>query len=130
VRRIRLILWSREYAFYRPSAVSIARVLLDFPVIFVQVVVFGIIMYFMTNLDVNVSKFFIFELFVFVNTICITALYRMFAALSPTIDDAVRFSGLGKQLLGLTTGAFKCHLEVTFTMVIVGAEGRFDSPAL
>lgn len=67
--------------------------------IFVQVVVFGIIMYFMTNLDVNVSKFFIFELFIFVTTICITALYRMFAALSPTIDDAVRFSGLGKQLL-------------------------------
>jgi hypothetical protein len=67
--------------------------------IFVQVVVFGIIMYFMTNLDVNVSKFFIFELFIFVTTICITALYRMFAALSPTIDDAVRFSGLGKQFL-------------------------------
>jgi ATP-binding cassette, subfamily G (WHITE), member 2, SNQ2 len=99
VRRIWLILWYREYAFYRPSAVSIARVLLDFPVIFVQVVVFGTIMYFMTNLDVNASKFFIFELLVFVNTICITALYRMFAALSPTIDDAVRFSGIGKQLL-------------------------------
>jgi ATP-binding cassette, subfamily G (WHITE), member 2, SNQ2 len=93
------MLWCREYAFYRPSAVSIARVLLDFPVIFIQVVVFGIIMYFMTNLDVSVSKFFIFELFVFVNTICITALYRMFAALSPTIDDAVRFSGIGEQLL-------------------------------
>jgi ATP-binding cassette, subfamily G (WHITE), member 2, SNQ2 len=89
--------WSREYAFYRPSAVVIARVLLDFPVIFVQVVIFGIIMYFMTNLDVNVSKFFIYELFVYVTTICVTALYRMFAALSPTIDDAVRFSGIGKQ---------------------------------
>ena len=94
----------KEYAFYRPSAVSIARVLLDLPVIFVQVVIFGTIMYFMTNLDVNVSKFFIYELFVYVTTICITALYRMFAALSPSIDDAVRFSGITLNLLIVFVG--------------------------
>ena len=94
----------KEYAFYRPSAVSIARVLLDLPVIFVQVVLFGVIMYFMTNLDVSVSKFFIYELFVYVTTICITALYRMFAALSPSIDDAVRFSGIALNLLIVFVG--------------------------
>lgn len=94
----------REYAFYRPSAVAIARVVLDFPVLLVQVVIFGLIMYFMTNLDVDVSKFFIFQLFVYTTTICITALYRMFAALSPTIDDAVRFAGIGLNLLIIYTG--------------------------
>ena len=94
----------REYAFYRPSAVVIARVILDMPVLLVQVIIFGLIMYFMTNLDVDVSKFFILELFVYTNTICITALYRMFAALSPTIDDAVRFAGTGLNLLIIFTG--------------------------
>lgn len=94
----------REYAFYRPSAVAIARVLLDFPVLFVQVAIFGIIMYFMTNLDVDVSKFFIYELFVYTTTICITSLYRMFAALSPSIDDAVRFSGIALNLLIIYVG--------------------------
>ncbi|KAL8705645.1 MAG: hypothetical protein Q9201_001242 [Fulgogasparrea decipioides] len=94
----------KDYAFYRPSAVSLARVLADFPLIVVQVIIFGIIMYFMTNLDVDVSKFFIFELFVYSTTICITALYRMFAALSPTIDDAVRFSGTALNLLIIYTG--------------------------
>lgn len=84
----------RDYAFYRPSAVSIARVVLDFPLIFAMVAVFTIIVYFMTGLDVDVSKFFIYALFVYLNTICITAMYRMFASLSPTIDDAVRFGGL------------------------------------
>lgn len=58
----------------------------------------------MTNLDRDVSKFWIYMLFVYTITICITALYRMFAALSPTIDDAVRFSGTALNLLIIYTG--------------------------
>ncbi|KAK5020390.1 ATP-binding cassette transporter snq2, partial [Cryomyces antarcticus] len=70
----------KDYAFYRPSAVSIARVVTDIPILFVQVVIFGVIMYFLTGLDVDVSKFRIYLLFVYVTTLCITALYRMFAS--------------------------------------------------
>ena len=94
----------REYAFYRPSAVVMARVLADFPLILVQTVIFTLIMYFMTNLDRDVSKYFIYTLFVYTSTINITALYRMFASLSPTIDDAVRFSGTALNLLIIYTG--------------------------
>lgn len=94
----------REYAFYRPSAVVLARVLADFPLILTQVIPFTIIMYFLTGLDVTASKYFIYFLFVYTTTICITALYRMFAALSPTIDDAVRFSGTALNLLIIYTG--------------------------
>lgn len=86
----------KNYAFYRPSAVSIARVVVDFPFIFTMCVIFTIIVYFLSGLDVDVSKFFIYALFVYTTTICITAMYRMFAALSPTIDDAVRFGGIGE----------------------------------
>ena len=82
----------REYAFYRPSAVVVARVLADLPLLFTQVVPFTILMYFMTGLDVNVSKFFIYLLFVYTTTICITALYRMFASLSPTVCISLSYS--------------------------------------
>ena len=94
----------KEYAFYRPSAVALARVVADFPLILGNVIPFAIIMYFLTNLATDVSKFFIYILFVYVTTICITALYRMFASLSPTIDDAVRFSGTALNLLIVYTG--------------------------
>ncbi|GAD91436.1 ABC drug exporter AtrF [Paecilomyces variotii No. 5] len=94
----------KDYAFYRPSAVSLARILVDFPFIFVMVAVFTVIVYFMAGLDVDVSKFWIYALFVYTNTFCITALYRMFAALSPTIDDAVRFSGIALNLLIIFVG--------------------------
>jgi ATP-binding cassette, subfamily G (WHITE), member 2, SNQ2 len=94
----------KDYAFYRPSAVSIARVIMDLPVIAVQVVIFGIIMYFMCNLDVNAGKFWIYMLFVYITTIMLTALYRMFASVSPEIDTAVRFSGIALNLLVIYTG--------------------------
>ncbi|KAK2616259.1 ATP-binding cassette transporter snq2 [Conoideocrella luteorostrata] len=93
-----------DYAFYRPSAVSLARVLADLPMLIVEVIIFGLIMYFITGLDVTASKFFIYLLFVYVTTICLTALYRMFAAVSPTMDDAVRFSGIALNLLIVYTG--------------------------
>ncbi|KAI1353681.1 ABC-2 type transporter-domain-containing protein [Xylaria sp. FL0043] len=94
----------RDYAFNRPSAVALARVITDFPTIFVQVVIFGIIMYFMTNLDRDVSKFWIYLLFVYTTTILVTALYRMFASISPEIDTAVRFSGIALNVLIIYTG--------------------------
>ncbi|KAL9634498.1 MAG: hypothetical protein Q9164_004047, partial [Protoblastenia rupestris] len=94
----------KEYAFYRPSAVNLARVLVDFPQILAMVIPFAVIMYFLGDLDVDVSKFFIYTLFVYTMTLNITALYRMFAALSPTIDDAVRFAGTAFNLLIVFTG--------------------------
>ncbi|TVY50118.1 ABC transporter G family member [Lachnellula occidentalis] len=93
-----------DYAFYRPSAVVIARVLQDFPLILAQVIPFALIMYFLTGLDVDASKFWIYFLFIYITTLCVTALYRMFAALSPVIDDAVRFSGIGLNLMIIYTG--------------------------
>ena len=93
-----------DYAFYRPSAVVIARVIQDFPLMLAQVIPFSIIVYFLTDLDVDAGKFFIYFLFIYTTTFCITSLYRMFAALSPTIDDAVRFAGLALNLLLIYTG--------------------------
>lgn len=61
-------------------------------------------MYFMSDFDLTASKFWTYFLFVYTITIVITALYRMFAAVSPTIDDAVRFSGIGFNLLIIYTG--------------------------
>ena len=94
----------KAYAFYRPSAVTMARIIVDFPVIFAMAVPFTITAYFMLGLDVTASKYWIYALFVYTNTFAITALYRMFASLSPTIDDAVRFSGISLNLLVIFVG--------------------------
>jgi ATP-binding cassette, subfamily G (WHITE), member 2, SNQ2 len=94
----------KEYAFYRPSAVVIARAVTDFPVLLPQAIVFGVIVYFMTGLVREASNFFIYLLFVYTTTLTVTAFYRMMAALSPTIDDAVRFAGIGFNVMVIFTG--------------------------
>ncbi|KAK3335080.1 ABC-2 type transporter-domain-containing protein [Neurospora tetraspora] len=94
----------KAYAFYRPSAVNFARAIVDFPLLLAQVIIFSLIVYFMTGLDRDPGKFFTYALLIFTTTYCLTALYRMFAALSPTIDDAVRFSGLALNLVVLYCG--------------------------
>lgn len=94
----------KEYAFYRPSAVGLGRVLADFPVLFVEVIIFGIITYFMTGLDLYADKFFIYLLLIYVMTICLTGMYRMFASVSSNMDDAIRFAGLAFNLLIMYTG--------------------------
>ena len=40
----------------------------------------------------------------YVTTFCITAMYRMLASMSPSIDDAVRFAGMALNLLVIYTG--------------------------
>jgi ABC-type multidrug transport system permease subunit len=94
----------KQYGFYRPSAVTLARVLIDFPLLVPQVLILGLIAYFMTGLDPQPSKFFIYLLFSYTTTICFTALYRMMAALSPTIDDAVRYCGTVLNVLLIYAG--------------------------
>lgn len=94
----------KEYAFYRPSAVTLARALTDLPMLIMPTIIFGVIIYFMTNLDLEAGKFFIYLLFVYITTLAITSLYRMMASLSPTIDDAVRFSGIALNILVIFAG--------------------------
>lgn len=94
----------KDYAFYRPSAVCLARVIADLPMVLAMNIPFSVIMYFLGQLDVDVSKFWIYFIFVYFTTLNLTALYRMFASLSPTIDDAVRFAGTAFNLMVIFTG--------------------------
>jgi len=52
-----------------------------------KVLIFTLIMYFMCNLDLTASKYFIYVLFVYVTTINVTALYRMSAYPCPLMYD-------------------------------------------
>lgn len=99
-----VVLRHSDYALYRPSAVSIARVVIDFPIIAIQSIVFGTIMYFMSSLDIEAGKFFIYLLFIFITVFLLTSLYRMFGSVSPQINSAVRFSGIALNLLVIYTG--------------------------
>ncbi|KAH8674955.1 ABC-2 type transporter [Ilyonectria robusta] len=94
----------REFAFCRPSAIVLARAILDLPILFVMVVSLAIPFYFLARFDVDVSKFFIFTLFVYVVSFSLTTMFRMFAAFSSTVDDAIRFVGVFMNIMFIFTG--------------------------
>lgn len=84
----------RAFAFYRPSAVVLSRAILDLPVMLIMVVCLSIPFYFLARFDIEASKFFIFMLIVYIVSLSLTAMFRMFAAFSGTVDDAIRFVGV------------------------------------
>ena len=52
------------YSLYRPAAIAIANTLADMPFSAVRILIYNIIIYFMTGLDRSAGGFFTFELFV------------------------------------------------------------------
>ncbi|KAF2681612.1 hypothetical protein K458DRAFT_308787, partial [Lentithecium fluviatile CBS 122367] len=47
----------KVHAFYRPSALAVARAISDVPVLLAELSLFSIFMYFMAGFDVDVEKF-------------------------------------------------------------------------
>ncbi|KAK2007669.1 ABC-2 type transporter [Colletotrichum eremochloae] len=94
----------RVFAFYRPSAVVISRMLLDFPLILIMTILFSIPVYFLSRFDVDAAKFWIYTLFVYTATFCLTTMYRMFSSLSSTVDDSVRFVGVVLNIMFILAG--------------------------
>ncbi|KAF6512916.1 hypothetical protein HZS61_007722 [Fusarium oxysporum f. sp. conglutinans] len=72
----------------RPAAVALARFLIDLPLIAFQHVLFTLVFYFLSRLQVEAGKFFFFYLTLFISTVCFSNLLRMFAYFVGTLDDS------------------------------------------
>lgn len=77
---------------YRPSAVALARFIIDVPLIVFQHCIFVILFYFLARLQVDAGKFFFFFFVLILSTMCFSNLLRMFAYYVRTLDDCTCFS--------------------------------------
>lgn len=101
----------KAFSMYRPSAVALAETLGDFPIIFVQMVIFTLIIYFMTGLQVSAGHYFEYLLFVYVTTLTMTAFFRFVGYSFGTFNDASKFSGLLFSII--VTVSMMLRLELT-----------------
>ncbi|OKL61154.1 hypothetical protein UA08_03474 [Talaromyces atroroseus] len=99
-----ILLKHKAFSFYRPSAYALAQVVVDMPLIAVQVTVFDLIVYFMSNLSRTPSQFFINLLILFVLTLTIYSFFRSIGALCSSLDVATRITGVALQALIVYTG--------------------------
>ncbi|OAQ79579.1 ABC transporter [Purpureocillium lilacinum] len=99
-----ILLKHKSFSFYRPSAFAVAQTVVDVPLVFTQVVIFTLIIYFMANLARTASQFFITVLILWLVTMTTYAFFRAISAFCRTIDVATRFTGISVQILIVYTG--------------------------
>ncbi|CAJ2504930.1 Uu.00g123240.m01.CDS01 [Anthostomella pinea] len=94
----------KAYAFHRPSALWIAQIFVDTAFSAVQILVFSIIVYFMTDLHRTPGAFFTFYLLILVGNLAMTLYFRIIGCLSPDFDYAIKFAVITVTLFILTSG--------------------------
>ncbi|KAF7554386.1 hypothetical protein G7Z17_g2939 [Cylindrodendrum hubeiense] len=99
-----ILLKHKSFSFYRPAAFAIAQTVVDVPLVFIQVFIFNVIIYFMANLSRTASQFFITTLILWLVTMVTYAFFRALSAWCKTLDVATRFTGLSMQILIVYTG--------------------------
>lgn len=82
----------KAYAFHRPSALWIAQIIVDQAFAASQILVFSIIVYFMTNLHRSAGAFFTFYLMILSGNIAMTLFFRILGCISPDFDSAIKFA--------------------------------------
>ncbi len=75
---------------YRPSATALANTIADLPFSAVRVLIFNIIVYFMTNLNRSAGGFFTFHLFNYVAYLSMQGFFRTFGLVCKNFDVAFR----------------------------------------
>ncbi|KZS96568.1 pleiotropic drug resistance ABC transporter [Sistotremastrum niveocremeum HHB9708] len=95
----------QKAAMYRPFVESLALTVVDIPITFVTILIFDVVLYFMTGLSLHpASKFFVYLLFTVTLTLCMKAFFRALAASFKTESEAQAVAGLGVLALVLYTG--------------------------
>ena len=94
----------KAYAFHRPSALWIAQIFVDQAFAATQILVFSLIVYFMTNLYRSAGAFFTFYLMILSGNIAMTLFFRIIGCLSPDFDYAVKFAVVSITFFITTSG--------------------------
>lgn len=99
-----ILLKHKTFSFYRPSAYALAQTVVDVPLVLIQVLIFDVIIYWMSGLAPTASQFFISLLIIFSVTMATYGFFRALSAIFKTLDDATKVTGVFIQILVVYTG--------------------------
>ncbi|KAI8682573.1 hypothetical protein LRP88_05463 [Fusarium phalaenopsidis] len=94
----------KAYAFHRPSALWIAQIFVDQAFAASQILIFSIIVYFMTGLVRDAGAFFTFYLMILSGNIAMTLFFRILGCISPDFDSAIKLAVIIITLFVTTSG--------------------------
>ncbi|KAF9025650.1 pleiotropic drug resistance ABC transporter [Hymenopellis radicata] len=94
----------KKAALYHPFIEALAMTAVDIPISLVTIIVFGIIVYFLVQLQQTAGQFFLYLLFVYLATLTLKAWFRAIAAAFKSDATAQSAAGVSILALGLYTG--------------------------
>lgn len=94
----------KSYAMYHPFTDALATMFADWPIKFIQIACFDIILYFMTGLKREAGAFFIFLLFTFAASLAMGGIFRSVAAATKTQESAMAIAGIMVLALAIYAG--------------------------
>ncbi|EPQ60137.1 hypothetical protein GLOTRDRAFT_67504 [Gloeophyllum trabeum ATCC 11539] len=80
------------YSFYRPAAIAVANTLSDIPFSAIRILIYNIIIYFMSNLHRSAGGFFVFHLFIYTAFLAMQGFFRTFGLICSNFDSAFRIA--------------------------------------
>ncbi|KAL2819862.1 ABC-2 type transporter-domain-containing protein [Aspergillus cavernicola] len=119
----------KKFAFVRPSAVCLARVISDILTVALLAFLYLVVVYFLSGLKSDAGSFFIDFLFVYLCTICFTAQFRLFAAASSNFEVALRVSGVSV-LFAIVFGGYVLSVDKMMADVPWVGWIAYTTPAL
>ncbi|KAI1106731.1 ABC-2 type transporter [Jackrogersella minutella] len=99
-----ILLKHKNFSFYRPAAFTLAQTVVDIPLVFIQVTLFDVIIYWMAGLSATPSQFFISILILWLVTMTTYSFFRAISAVFKTLDDATKVTGVAIQIIVVYTG--------------------------
>ncbi|KAF2235879.1 putative ABC transporter [Viridothelium virens] len=94
----------RAFTFYRPSALWLAQITVDLIFAAARILVFSIIVYFMTGLVRDAGAFFTFYLLIITGFAAMTLFFRTVGCMCPDFDYAIKFASVMITLFVITSG--------------------------
>ncbi|KAI9654787.1 MAG: hypothetical protein M1821_005781 [Bathelium mastoideum] len=94
----------RAFSFHRPSALWVAQIMVDMLFAAAQILIFSIIVYFMTDLARDAGAFFTFYLVITSCYLAMTLFFRTVGCLCPDFDYALKFASVIIIMFVLTSG--------------------------
>jgi ATP-binding cassette, subfamily G (WHITE), member 2, SNQ2 len=94
----------KAYTFHRPSALWLAQIIIDLTFAAAQILIYSIIVYFMTGLARDAAAFFTFVLLILSGYLAMTLFFRTIGILCPDFDYAMKFAACVITLFVITCG--------------------------
>ncbi|KAK2601999.1 ATP-binding cassette transporter snq2 [Conoideocrella luteorostrata] len=94
----------KAFAFHRPSALWIGQIIVDQVFSATEIMIFSIIVYFMSGLVRDAGAFFTFYLMILSGNIAMTLFFRIIGCVSPDFDYAIKFAVVVISLFVTTSG--------------------------